>query len=119
VLANRLSAKSANRVLLLEAGQDTPPGGEPADVLDTYPVSYYNRAYTWQGLRGHWRGRIARRKWRFVRRASLATPVLHPAQAAVLGIGRAAPRMVVDEADSRGWSVRGYSPSRSPTTTAS
>ena len=57
MLANRLSAKSANRVLLLEAGQDTPPGGEPADVLDTYPVSYYNRAYTWQGLRGHWRGR--------------------------------------------------------------
>ena len=57
VLANRLSAKSANRVLLLEAGQDTPPGGEPADVLDTYPVSYYNRAYVWQGLRGHWRGR--------------------------------------------------------------
>jgi len=57
VLANRLSAKSANRVLLLEAGQDTPPGGEPTDVLDTYPVSYYNRAYAWQGLRGHWRGR--------------------------------------------------------------
>ena len=57
VLANRLSARSANRVLLLEAGQDTPPGGEPPDVLDTYPVSYYNRAYVWQGLRGHWRGR--------------------------------------------------------------
>jgi 5-(hydroxymethyl)furfural/furfural oxidase len=57
VLANRLSARSANRVLLLEAGQDTPPGGEPADVLDTYPVSYYNRSYVWRGLRGHWRGR--------------------------------------------------------------
>jgi 5-(hydroxymethyl)furfural/furfural oxidase len=57
VLANRLSAKSANRVLLLEAGRDTPPGGEPADVLDTYPVSYYNLAYAWSGLRGHWRGR--------------------------------------------------------------
>ena len=26
VLANRLSARSANRVLLLEAGRDTPPG---------------------------------------------------------------------------------------------
>ena len=72
VLANRLSARSANRVLLLEAGQDTPPGGEPADVLDTYPVSYYNRAYVWQGLRGHWRGRILRRRWRFARRASSA-----------------------------------------------
>jgi 5-(hydroxymethyl)furfural/furfural oxidase len=57
VLANRLSANSGNRVLLLEAGQDTPPGGEPADVLDTYPVSYYNLSYAWQGLRGHWRGR--------------------------------------------------------------
>ena len=33
VLANRLSARSANRVLLLEAGRDTPPGAEPADVL--------------------------------------------------------------------------------------
>ena len=57
VLANRLSARSANKVLLLEAGRDTPPGGEPADVLDTYPVSYYNLSYAWKGLRGHWRGR--------------------------------------------------------------
>jgi 5-(hydroxymethyl)furfural/furfural oxidase len=57
VLANRLSAHAANKVLLIEAGLDTPPGGEPADVLDTYPVSYYNLAYAWQGLRGHWRGK--------------------------------------------------------------
>ena len=35
-----------------------------------------------------------------------ATPVLTPGQAAVLGIGRAAPRMVVDKADPQGWSVR-------------
>jgi 5-(hydroxymethyl)furfural/furfural oxidase len=55
VLANRLSARTANRVLLLEAGVDTPPGGEPADVRDTYPTSYYNRAYVWSGLHGHWR----------------------------------------------------------------
>ncbi len=55
VLANRLSARSANRVLLLEAGRDTPPGGEPADVLDTYPVSYYNLAYAWDTIKGHWR----------------------------------------------------------------
>ena len=32
VLANRLSARSNLRVLLLEAGRDTPPGAEPADV---------------------------------------------------------------------------------------
>ena len=53
VMARRLSAKSGNRVLLLEAGQDTPPGAEPADVLDTYPMSYFNPAYAWRELRGH------------------------------------------------------------------
>jgi 5-(hydroxymethyl)furfural/furfural oxidase len=55
VLANRLSARSAEKVLLLEAGQDTPPGHEPADVLDTYATSYYNDAYFWPGLKVHWR----------------------------------------------------------------
>lgn len=52
-LANRLSAHSANAVLLLEAGRDTAPGAEPADVADTYPVSYYNRSYMWSTLTGH------------------------------------------------------------------
>ncbi len=55
VLANRLSARSATRVLLLEAGRDTPPGHEPADVLDSYPRSYYNDAYFWPDLKVHWR----------------------------------------------------------------
>ncbi len=55
VLANRLSARSAQKVLLLEAGQDTPPGREPADVLDTYATSYYNDGYFWPGLKVHWR----------------------------------------------------------------
>jgi 5-(hydroxymethyl)furfural/furfural oxidase len=55
VLANRLSAQSGLSVLLLEAGQDTPPGREPADVLDTYPGSYYNPAYFWPELKIHWR----------------------------------------------------------------
>ena len=55
VLANRLSARSGHSVLLLEAGQDTPPGHEPADVLDTYPASYYNAAYFWPELKVHWR----------------------------------------------------------------
>jgi 5-(hydroxymethyl)furfural/furfural oxidase len=55
VLANRLSARSSTRVLLLEAGLDTPPGKEPADVLDTYATSYYNDAYFWPGLKVHWR----------------------------------------------------------------
>jgi 5-(hydroxymethyl)furfural/furfural oxidase len=57
VLANRLSARSGHKVLLLEAGQDTPPGREPADVLDTYATSYYNDAYFWPGLKVHWRRR--------------------------------------------------------------
>lgn len=55
VLANRLSARSGHSVLLLEAGRDTAPGSEPADVLDTYPVSYYNPAYFWPELKVHWR----------------------------------------------------------------
>ena len=55
VLANRLSARSATRVLLLEAGRDTPPGSEPADVLDSHPRSYYNDAYFWPDLKVHWR----------------------------------------------------------------
>ena len=55
VLANRLSARSTTRVLLLEAGPDTPPGKEPADVLDTYATSYYNDAYFWPDLKVHWR----------------------------------------------------------------
>ena len=55
VLANRLSARSATRVLLLEAGRDAVPGAEPADILDSYPRSYYNDAYFWPELKVHWR----------------------------------------------------------------
>ena len=47
--------ETGNTVLLLEAGPDTPPGKEPADVLDTYATSYYNDAYFWPGLKVHWR----------------------------------------------------------------
>jgi 5-(hydroxymethyl)furfural/furfural oxidase len=57
VLANRLSARSATRVLLLEAGRDAPPGAEPDDILDTYPRSYYNDDYFWPELKVHWRRR--------------------------------------------------------------
>jgi 5-(hydroxymethyl)furfural/furfural oxidase len=57
VLANRLSARSSMRVLLIEAGRDAPPGAEPDDILDTYPRSYYNDAYFWPGLKVHWRRR--------------------------------------------------------------
>ena len=57
VLANRLSAQSSRSVLLLEAGRDTAPGQEPADVLDTFASSYYNKSYMWPGLKAHWRTR--------------------------------------------------------------
>ena len=52
VLANRLSARSPNKVLLLEAGQDTPHGKVPAAILDSYPgTAYLNPAYTWSKLK--------------------------------------------------------------------
>ena len=52
VLANRLSARSANRVLLIEAGQDLPPGQEPPEIKDVYPYrAAFNPAYQWPGLR--------------------------------------------------------------------
>ncbi len=52
VLANRLSARSANKVLLLEAGQDTPHGKVPAAVLDSYPgTAYLNPNFTWNKLK--------------------------------------------------------------------
>jgi 5-(hydroxymethyl)furfural/furfural oxidase len=49
VMANRLSAGGA-RVLLVEAGADTPPDAVPADIADLYPRSYYNGRYMWSGL---------------------------------------------------------------------
>jgi 5-(hydroxymethyl)furfural/furfural oxidase len=52
VLANRLSARPKNRVLLIEAGKDMPPGTEPADILDSYPMgAAFNPAYHWRALR--------------------------------------------------------------------
>jgi len=52
VLANRLSARSSNKVLLLEAGTDTPHGKVPAAILDSYPgTAYLNPAFTWNKLK--------------------------------------------------------------------
>ena len=50
VLANRLSARSANQVLLIEAGQDTPPGQVPADIQEMFPKAALNPAYKWMKL---------------------------------------------------------------------
>jgi 5-(hydroxymethyl)furfural/furfural oxidase len=51
VLANRLSARSSNEVLLVEAGKDYAPGAEPNDMLDSYPMgASFNPAYHWREL---------------------------------------------------------------------
>ena len=50
VLANRLSARPGHRVLLIEAGPDTPPGKEPADILEMFPKAALNPAYKWMKL---------------------------------------------------------------------
>jgi 5-(hydroxymethyl)furfural/furfural oxidase len=52
VLAHRLSARSANKVLLLEAGQDTPPGNEPAEIRDSYSgTAYFDPRFHWTELK--------------------------------------------------------------------
>jgi 5-(hydroxymethyl)furfural/furfural oxidase len=52
VLANRLSVRGAHRVLLLEAGVDTPPGNEPPELLDSYAGRlFFNPRFDWPNLR--------------------------------------------------------------------
>lgn len=52
VLANRLSARSANKVLLCEAGQDTPHGQVPEVILDSYPgTAYLDERFHWTDLK--------------------------------------------------------------------
>jgi 5-(hydroxymethyl)furfural/furfural oxidase len=52
VLAHRLSARSANKVLVCEAGQDTPPGNEPAEIRDSYSgKAYFDPRFHWTELK--------------------------------------------------------------------
>ncbi|MFO1085988.1 MAG: GMC family oxidoreductase N-terminal domain-containing protein [Reyranellaceae bacterium] len=54
VMAQRLSARSANKVLLCEAGQDTPPGQEPKEIADSYSgTAYFDPRFHWTELRVH------------------------------------------------------------------
>jgi 5-(hydroxymethyl)furfural/furfural oxidase len=51
ILAARLSEDRARRVILIEAGSDTPPGHVPADITDEFPAAYSNPDYFWPGLK--------------------------------------------------------------------
>ena len=52
VMAHRLSARSANKVLLCEAGQDTPPGNEPSEIRDSYSgLAYFDPRFHWTELK--------------------------------------------------------------------
>jgi choline dehydrogenase-like flavoprotein len=50
VLASRLSEDSSLRIVLVEAGADTPPGRVPPDIADVFPRAYANSAYFWPEL---------------------------------------------------------------------
>jgi 5-(hydroxymethyl)furfural/furfural oxidase len=52
VLTHRLSTPGGNKVLLCEAGPDTPPGQEPKTILDTYPgQAYFDPRFHWTELK--------------------------------------------------------------------
>jgi 5-(hydroxymethyl)furfural/furfural oxidase len=52
VMAHRLSARSAKKILLCEAGQDTPPGNEPPEIRDSYSgTAYFDPRFHWTDLK--------------------------------------------------------------------
>jgi 5-(hydroxymethyl)furfural/furfural oxidase len=52
VLANRLSADPRIRVLVIEAGEDTPPGRVPLPILDSFAgLAYLNSRFLWNELK--------------------------------------------------------------------
>ena len=54
VMAHRLSARSTSKVLLCEAGQDTPPGQEPPEIRDSYSgTAYFDPRFHWTELKVH------------------------------------------------------------------
>lgn len=56
VLAGRLSADPRLKVVLIEAGPDTPPGNVPDVIADSYPgLAYFDPRFHWPDLRVHTR----------------------------------------------------------------
>src|SRR5579864_317055 len=54
VMAHRLSEQSGNQVLVCEAGQDTPHGQVPPEILDSYPgTAYFDPRFHWSELKVH------------------------------------------------------------------
>ncbi len=52
VMANRLSARGTTKVLVCEAGQDTPPGQEPPEIRDSYSgTAYFDPRFHWTELK--------------------------------------------------------------------
>ena len=83
VLANRLSARSGNKVLLCEAGQDTPPGKVPAEILRLLSGHRLLRsALPLDRTEGHHRGRLPQQP-----ATTTAPPLRKYEQARVLGGG--------------------------------
>ncbi|MFP6736591.1 MAG: GMC family oxidoreductase N-terminal domain-containing protein [Rhodospirillales bacterium] len=55
VVASRLSERSRNRVLVVEAGEDFVPGTEPAELRDVFAgTAHSNPRFTWRGQRVAW-----------------------------------------------------------------
>lgn len=63
VLAARLSQQPGRRVVLVEAGRDTPPGDVPADVADTFYSAAYRPENMWPGLSVRWTADGGRRRY--------------------------------------------------------
>ncbi|MBM3487789.1 MAG: FAD-binding protein [Alphaproteobacteria bacterium] len=55
VVASQVSAQSSRRVLLLEAGRDTPPDAIPPEVRDPFFTATFCPEFMWPDLRVHWR----------------------------------------------------------------
>lgn len=47
VVASRVSEDASRRVILIEAGPDTPPGEVPEDIRSIFPIAYANSNYFW------------------------------------------------------------------------